>query len=283
MKNLDKVNNSFRQAETRRDLVILLLFSAIFKVILSLFIGVINHDGVLYLTAAQKIAGGHFKEALDIYGMPLYPLLIALAHYVVPNWIAAARLVSIAASIFTIIPLYLLTKEIFYRKAALWACAAFALLPLSNHLSVEVARGPLFLFFFAFATYFALRSINSKKLIHFSLSSLLCLLSILCRIEGVVLFIAYILFVFYLFLRNPREGTPLLKGVLLYISIPLFPLILGSLIFEGGWSLAFNRMDEVIREIKGFFGLGFLDNYKSIYNLLETLETSLPYIDTICL
>jgi hypothetical protein len=80
MENLPRENNSFFQAETRRDLVILLLFSAIFKVILSLFIGVINHDGVLYITAAQKLAEGAFREALAIYRMPLYPLLIALTH-----------------------------------------------------------------------------------------------------------------------------------------------------------------------------------------------------------
>ena len=182
MKNLDKVNNSFLQSETKRDLLILLLLSAALKISISLFITVINQDGELYITAAQKIAEGAFKEALTIHGMPLYPLLIALTHYVIPNWIAAARLVSIAASILTIIPLYLLTREIFHRQAALWACAAFALLPLSNHLSVAIMRDPLFLFFLAYAALFAQRAITSKRLVHFFLSSLLGLFSILCMI-----------------------------------------------------------------------------------------------------
>jgi len=277
MQNLDKVNNSFLQAETKRDLLILFLLSAALKISISLFIKVINHDAVVYITAAQKIAQGAFREALAIYGMPLYPLLIALTHYVIPNWIAAARLVSIVASTFTIIPLYLLTKEIFYRKAALWASLAFSLLPLSNHLSIEVVRGPLFLFFLALSTYFANRAINSKKLIHFLLSSLICLFAMLYRIEGFILYIFYLLYIFYIFLRHPKEKVTLLISIFIFIALPLSLIALGSLLFETGWSMTFNRVDEVIRELKVFFSLQFLDNYKFIYKQLETLEISLPH------
>jgi 4-amino-4-deoxy-L-arabinose transferase-like glycosyltransferase len=279
MKNRDKVNNSFLKAETTRDLLVLLLLSAMLKIIMALFIGVINQDGVLYITAAQKIAGGAFKESLAIYGMPIspYPLFITLTHYIVPNWIAAARLVSIVASILTIIPLYLLTKEIFCRKAAMWACFAFALSPLSNHLSVEVIRDPLFLFFFAWSTYFAIRAINSKKSIHFLLSSLTCLISILCRIEGLVLYVFYILFVIYLLLRNPQERINLLKGAFIYVVFPLLLIALGSLISAKGLPPTFMRMHEVRAEIKRFFNLEFLDSYKSIHDRLEALETSGPY------
>jgi 4-amino-4-deoxy-L-arabinose transferase-like glycosyltransferase len=278
MKNLDKVSNSFLKAETTRDLLVLLLLSAILKIIMALFVGVINHDGVLYITVAQKIAAGSFKEALAIYGygIPLYPLIIALTHYVVPNWIAAARLVSIVASVLTIIPLYFLTKEIFYRKAALWACCAFALLPLSNHLSVEVIRDPLFLFFFACSIYFAIRAINSKKLIHFLFSSLTCLVSILCRIEGLVLYVFYLLFLIYLLLRNPQERSDLFKGALVYVVIPVLLIALGSLISGGGLPPTFDRMQVVPTEIKKFFNLEFLNSYKYIHGQLEALETSRP-------
>ena len=72
MKASHKVSHFFFQASsTKRDLLILLLLSAILKAFLALFIEVINHDGVLYITAAQKLAIGSFKEALNIYGMPL--------------------------------------------------------------------------------------------------------------------------------------------------------------------------------------------------------------------
>jgi 4-amino-4-deoxy-L-arabinose transferase-like glycosyltransferase len=264
-------------SETKRDLLILLLLSAALKISISLFIKVINHDGVLYITAAQKLAGGAFEEALAIYGMPLYPLLIALTHYVIPNWIVAARVISIISSILTIIPLYLLTREIFYRQAALWACAAFALLPLSNHLSVEVLRDPLFLFFLAWSTYFANRAITSKRLIHFLLCSLLCLFSVLCRLEGLVLYAFYILFVLYLFLRKPREGAPLLKGMSIFIALPLSLFIVGSLILGTEWSSAFNRADIVMREVEAVLSLRFLHRYHFIYKKLKLFESTLPY------
>jgi 4-amino-4-deoxy-L-arabinose transferase-like glycosyltransferase len=238
---------------------------------------VINHDGVLYITAAQKLAAGSFKEALNIYGMPLYPLLISLTHYVIPNWIAAARFVSLAASIFTIIPLYLLTKEIFYRQAALWACAAFALLPLSNHLSVEIVRDPLFLFFFAWSTYFANRAIKSRKLLHFLLSSLTCLFSILCRLEGLILYIFFTLYVFCLCLRRSQDRNGLLKGMLAYIAPPLIVSILFSLGTK--WPPTFNRIDAIILTINEIFNLKFMDNYIHIYNQLKTIESTITGAD----
>lgn len=277
MKSRDKVSNSSLKAEIKRDLLVLLLLSAILKIIIFLFVGVINHDGVLYITSAQQLAAGSFKEALDIYGMPLYPLLIALTHYIVPNWIAAARLVSIVASVLTIIPIYLLTEEFFYRKAALWACSAFALLPLSNHLSIEVVRGPLFLSFLAWAIYFAHRAINSKRLIYFFLSSLLGLFSFLCRLEGLVFYIFYVLFVFYLFLRRPNERGYLLKGISIYIFLPLSLFIIGSLVLDSGWTLTFNRLDKINREVEAFFSLRFLNNYKLIYKRLGVFAHTLPY------
>ncbi len=275
MKNLDKVNNSFIQSETKRDLLILLLLSAALKISISLFTKVINHDGVLYITAAQKLAAGSFKEALDIHGMPLYPLFIVLTHYVVPNWVAAARLVSVVASILTIIPLYLLTKEIFSRKAALWACAAFALLPLSNHLSVEIIRDPLFLFFLAWATYFAILAINSKRLLHFLLSSLFCSFSIFFRIEGLVLYLFYLLFILHLFLRRSQERRNLLKGISIYIAPTLLLFIISSFIFPVGWSSTFTN-SAIILEIRRFLNLGFLENYKLIYNQLIKFESTTP-------
>jgi 4-amino-4-deoxy-L-arabinose transferase-like glycosyltransferase len=276
MKASDKLTNFLRESSAKRDLLVLLLLSATLKAFLALFIGVINHDGVLYILAAQKIATGSFKEALNIYGMPLYPLLIILTHYVIPNWIAAARLVSIAASIFTIIPLYFLTKEIFYRQAAMWACAAFVLLPLSNHLSVGVVRDPLFLFFFAWSTYFANHAIKSKKTFHFLLSSLTCLLSILCRLEGLILCLFYTLYVFYLSLRRSQDRNALLKGMLVYIS----PLLLISVLFSLGtkWPPTFNRIDAIILKINEILHFKFLDNYTRIYNQLKIVEKTMTRV-----
>jgi len=271
MRLSDKVNDFLRAPSTKRDLLVLFLLSAILKAILSLCIGVMNpDDGVVYIAAAQKLAGGAFKEALAIYGMPLYPLLIALTHYFIPDWIAAALIISIISSVLTIIPLYLLTKEMFYQQAALWACAAFALLPLSNHWSVGVLRDPLFLFFLAWSTYFAYRAIHSRKLVHFLLSSLTCLISIMCRLEGLILYTFYTLYVSCLFFRRSQDRNGLLKGMLVYMAPPLFIFILFSLGTK--WPPTFNRMDVVILKIREITNLKLVDNYIHIYNQLKNFE-----------
>ena len=138
MKNLDRVNNSLLKSETKRDLLTLLLLSAALKISISLFIKVINHDGVLYIAAAQKFAAGYFREGSALHPMPAYSLLVALVHYLTPNWIVAARLVSLTSSVLTIVPLYLSTLDLFDRKTAIWSCTAFTLLPLSNHLPFQL-------------------------------------------------------------------------------------------------------------------------------------------------
>jgi len=178
-----KIERLMKLSETKRDLLLLLCLSAILKVSIALFTQVINHDGVLYIAAAQELSAGHLKAALHSHRMLFYPSLIALTHYLIPNWIAAARLVSVASSVLTLIPLYLLSKDLFDRKVALWCSAAFALSPLPNHLSVEVVRDPSYLFFFACTIYFMRHVTKSKKPIYFLQASVFSSFSLLCRLE----------------------------------------------------------------------------------------------------
>jgi 4-amino-4-deoxy-L-arabinose transferase-like glycosyltransferase len=233
----------------------------------------------MYITAAQEFAGGNFKQGLIIYRMPFYPLLVAITHYVVPHWIVAARGVSILTSVLTIIPLYLLTREFFSPKAAVWGCVAFALSPLPNHLAVEVTRDSTYLFFFAWATYFALVGIESKKLTYFFLVSVFSTLSFLCRLEGVILFFCYTTFLSYIALRKPDERGGILKGILIYISFPVVFLGIGSLMLQmkvahyTGKTKHFNRISFLANQAKDFIYFRFHENYLSIYKKLEIFET----------
>jgi 4-amino-4-deoxy-L-arabinose transferase-like glycosyltransferase len=198
MKAEAKKVDSLKWSTAQRDLFFLICFSAVLKTALALLMPVINHDGPLYIAAAQKIASGSLKEGIRSFHMPYYPLLIVFVHYIVPNWVVAAHLVSLLTSVFTIIPLYLLTRNSFGRESAVGACIAFTFIPLSNHLSVEVIKDPSFLFFFAWAVYFAQRAIDSKKPIYFFLASLFSLFSILFRLEGIIIFVAYVPFLLFL-------------------------------------------------------------------------------------
>ena len=119
--------------EYKNGLVFVLCLSLVIKIILALFTKVINPDGVLYITAAQQFAVGDFSAGLTIYPMPAYSLLILLVHFLIRDWVIAALAVNILMSVSVLIPLYLLTEELFDQRAAFWTCAAFALSPLPNH------------------------------------------------------------------------------------------------------------------------------------------------------
>jgi hypothetical protein len=280
-----KIANFMQLSETKRDLILLLSLSATLKIIIALFAPVINHDGVLYITAAQELSAGHLKEALDTHRMLFYPSLIALTHYLIPNWIAAARLVSLVTSVLILIPLYLLTKDLFDRKVALWCCAAFALSPLPNHLSVEVIRGPSYLFFFAWTIYFMQHVIKSKKSIYFLLASFFSSLSVLCRLEGVILFPCFIIFICYLALRNPKDRFVLLRGLSIYVIFPVLFFGIASLTLQatvGGYIadiVRFNRVDNITKPLKALYGFKFLGNYHLMYEKLKIFEQSISGIE----
>jgi len=243
---------------------------------MALLIPVINHDGPLYITTAQQLASaGSLREGIRFLHMPFYPVLILFAHYIFPNWVVAARFVSLVTSILTIVPLYLLTREAFNRKAAVWACIAFSLIPLSNHIALEVLKDPSFLFFFSWAAYLAQRAIHSRKPIHFFLASLFSLFSILLRLEGIIVFISYVPFLLFLILRSSGQRAPLLKGMGIFLGFPLLIAGISYLVLGTGWSSAV-RLSAVTQMVKDLINLKFLTNYMSIYKQLEVFEATLP-------
>lgn len=127
-------------------LVFLLLFSLFLKSVLLLSDEIINVDAVRYIGAAKQFADGNFLDGLRMEKMPFYSLLIAASHLLIKDWVLAGQLISFFAMLFALVPLYLVTKDLFNQKAAFWAGLAFSLSPILNKHAVEVIRDPIFLF-----------------------------------------------------------------------------------------------------------------------------------------
>jgi len=272
---MEKVSN---WTETKRGLYFILGFSAIIKItaLIALSDKAINNDGLLYISAAQQFASGHFKEGLALYPMPLFSLLITAVHFVVHNWVLAARFLSSTALLMAIIPLYMLTSELFNRKVAFWACLLFSLAPEPNILAVDIIRGPIFLFLFAWTIYFAQRSIKSAKLTDLLLTVLFAWISILFRIEGIIFIPFYLLFIIGLAMVKPQERIALYKNILIWIVFPLIVFLI-FIVFLETEKAYFNRMDQVVLEAQNIFNFKFLDNYHLIYQELKALEDSSPF------
>ena len=142
-------------ADSRHGLLLVLSFSVILKGLLFILKldTVINTDGVHYISAAKQFAAWHVSEGLAIYPMPLYPFLIALVHFFIPDWVVAARLISYVCLVFMLIPLYMLARDLFDRRAAFWASLVLALLPESMRFTLMVIRDPSFFLLFVWAVF----------------------------------------------------------------------------------------------------------------------------------
>ena len=275
MKNVITSENIAEWAESKNGLLYIICISVILKAFLFASDSMINNDGLLYIAAAQDFAAGHFKEGLYIFPMPFYSLLIAIVHFLIPDWAAAARVISVTFIVFTLIPLYLLTKELFDQKAAFWACLAFTLAPVPNSWADSVIRDPGFIFCTAWAVYFALRSSQSPRIILFSATAFFSWVSILFRIEGIMLILFFPTYFLVLSYIKNQERAPLLKGVLLFIMIPLLLVTVFS-VCRFNDTVSFNRIDHIYAEFQKLFKIEFLNNYYALSKQLEILIQSSP-------
>ncbi len=265
---LEKVN---AWSERPGALWVILGISAAVKFSLALMNGDINPDGDDYIFAAQQVIQGNLREGMKIYPMPFYPFLIGIFHFLIPNWVWAARAVNVLSLIFSAIPLYLLTKELFGKGPAFWAGLAFALAPYPTETSVEVVRGPVFVLCFGWAAYFSVRAVRTKRKLFFLAGSVFALTAALFRVEGVLLPVLCPLFFLWLAVSRKGERRALLRGIAIWVVFPVL-LCLAVYVGTGRVGVKATRMNEVNKKIHGILDLRFLDNYHRIYDQLKDLE-----------
>jgi hypothetical protein len=265
-------------AESKYSLVLILLLSAALKVSLLLVRSdaVINNDGVRYIEAARLFARGEFAQGVAAYPMPLYPLVILLAQAVVPNWVLAARLVSLVSLVLVLIPLHLLTRDLFDRRAAFWACLAFALAPLPNRWTLFIIREPLFALFFIWAVHLSQRAFRSRRVIHLVVAASVSWCTTLVRLEGVVLFLVYLFSLAGLAVVRPAARKVALRNLLIWTAVP------ACLLAAGWWTrgadvFRVTRYGELAQSVQNLVQFKFLENYHHIYGQLEHMEETSTY------
>ncbi len=264
--------------ETKTGLYFVLGFSAIIKisVLIALSDKAINNDGLLYISAAQQFASGHFKEGLALYPMPLYSFFITMVHFLISDWVLAARCISLTFLVLSIIPLYLISQDLFNRRIAFWGCLAFALAPLPNSWVVNVARGPGFIFFFAWAVFFALKAVRFKKPVFFVLTAVFSWFSVYLRREGIIFIPTFFFFLLYFAIQNMQERKSFLIGILIWIAFP--GIIFGILfVVMGATGILFNKSEQIVQVLQDTVYFNSLDNYLLIYDHLKQIENSPPF------
>jgi dolichyl-phosphate-mannose-protein mannosyltransferase len=105
-------------------------------------------DGVAYVRMAQWFAAGDWRRSLAAVFSPFYPLLIAGAHPLVPDWELAGNLISALLGSAAVATIYLMMREAFEsRRVAIGAAALVAIHPelASYSASVRTEAGYIFL------------------------------------------------------------------------------------------------------------------------------------------
>jgi 4-amino-4-deoxy-L-arabinose transferase-like glycosyltransferase len=266
--------------DSQKAVYFLLGISLAVKILLLLLNRPFNSDGVLYITAAQYFAEGRFAEGLSVYPMPLYSLLIAGAHFLIPNWELAAKCISTVSMVLVTIPLYFLTTHLFNRRIAFWTCLALALAPVPNDWSVDVIRGPIFVFFAVLTVYVAQKALDFPKLKYFLFAALTAGVSFFFRIEGLIIAVFFGLYGVYHIVSSKQYRACILRGYLAWLTalLILMPSIagIGTYLYDGD----VNRIEEIAERAEHIASLNFLENYHILYDQLAELEEKSPSADT---
>jgi Dolichyl-phosphate-mannose-protein mannosyltransferase len=251
-----------------------LVVSFLLKFFLCFQDAVINSDGVLYLKAAQMIAEGHFHQSLLLYPMPAYPLLIALVHCVLPDWILSAKLISLCTAAAITIPVYWLSAVFFNRKTAFYAAMAVAVLPGLNDIAPDVIRDPCFHLLACWSVYWMVKASLTERIRGVFGAFLVGGGALLFRIEAVFLFGAFFLYFVGLTIFDIERRQFAIKSLLLFLIPALGGMIV--LLHVGSTAEGVDRIDQLSAFGRHILSGSFFERYQHIYVQLKESERLSP-------
>lgn len=272
---LHSMSKKFNRQETL-TLVSLLVFAASVRIYLACVTYVIQRDGVTYVTLARMIVEGKSYEALAYpLAHPLYPVLMARLGGVIGNCIFAGTVISIVLGTLTLVPFYLLGRELVGKTAATIALALLAIHPYQARFSATVLADPTYIFFVCLSLWLAYRQVSGKAAFWGMLAGIAVGLAYLTKPEGMALLPVVILPP--MIIAGPIAER--LRKLLLSVAVVLagfasvaFPYLLFLRQLTGGWVLTQKiRVGELTRI--GGSQAGILANaYEWLRTFTETLH-----------
>jgi len=187
----------------------------------------IANDAILYIKLAKLFSSGDYVVTSRLYPYSLFPLLIASLHKIWGDWVLAGQWVSALCGALTVIPIYLLARQIFDEKIALWSAIFYCICPNLVRYSAEVLRDMPFIFFYTIALWWGYKGFRYGNWVYIALASVFVYLSSFFRAEGLLLLIALpIYFIWY----GVRESMSLKRtAVALTILFLFFPGVVSPL------------------------------------------------------
>ena len=274
-----RLKDQFKELSDYKHVMWLMLLSLAVKVLLLGVDQVINPDGVSYIAAAQQLAAGNIHDSLRLYPMPAYPFLLALAHFVIHDWVLAARTIGILSLVLASIPLYGITRILFNRQAAFWSIFFLALTPEANDQALSVLRDPIFLLITLTGIWFFLSGLLERSLNKIMLASLLYIITVLFRVEGVVLIIASMIFFSIKAIQSKDASLKKLacRSLVYWMAALIVIGLIASLIFGPKLMNQNKRVAQLTTEVNKIIHFEAFEKYNKIYEYFKTIENEPPF------
>lgn len=155
---------------------------------------VMFNDGLRYIDQARNLDAGSWKDAvLKSVDHPVYPIAIAVAHRTLgggdtpDSWQKSAQRASVAMATLWVVPLYLVTAELFGGACAWLAVVLAFLVPMTGHVMADVLSESTFLLFWTWGLYTALRFLRVGSFAWLPPTIGFAALAYLSRPEGLLL------------------------------------------------------------------------------------------------
>ena len=267
----------------QKYLFYLLIFSVIIRIPLLIYPEAIYRDSTEYIANAERILSWDWTVGKT---HPFYPALIALSHFLIPNYEIAGILVSVIFGALLILPVFYLGKAIFNERVGILAALIASVHPFLYTPSGSVLSESTFHILLATSVLFSWYAFHGGRFKDIFLFGLLASLSYLTRPEGIGF-----LFVFggWVFLVNPpgerRRWTKKTGMVLLaFVSFLVFsfPYFLQLKKDTGRWqisnkisismgSLSAEESPDAVEKIRATKKMTFSSFFKSPFAVVKKM------------
>ncbi|HKI21112.1 MAG TPA: glycosyltransferase family 39 protein [Isosphaeraceae bacterium] len=150
-------------------------------------------DGLRYIHRAERIQADDFRGGLSSgVDHPLHPLGIAVVHKLIggtdpASWQLAALLLCLTSAVLLVVPVYLLTLELFGEQAAWMACVLVVVNPIIGYVVVNILSESTFLLWWTFGLWGAARFLREGRFVWLPPALGFGAMAYLTRPEGMLL------------------------------------------------------------------------------------------------
>ena len=262
-------------------LAALLALALVLRLVVGHAIGVVETDGVCYITIARQFqaTGNPFDPLFH----PLYPVILGLLQWVIRDWETAGRLVATAFGVALLVPAFALARDVIGRPVALLTAALLAVHPGLVRNSSSVLADSTYAFLLAAGVWLGWRAIAAAHRALLPVAGVVLGLAYLVRPEAALYLVSLLIVALILAVRDRTwlGWAPWLVGGLVGFSLMAAPYLVYLRRSLGHWTLSGKVAHNLVQDLGGSVGIAPLAHpmalaTNTVVNLLAFLKYSLP-------